>query len=603
MAVSIPHVGLRDLIPPSHSFESISSPRSTPTPSERGSPASSPGPQSATPTFGGAFSKGSAPSFLPKSTLKTPSSSSEQLVDRLLQFRASFQKRDFWAEVAILERLYYKNKSQHRQAAHFQKLHECRRLASRIRDLNLAGILDVFVRDFYSGKSLRIIHDLKWDSVPTRQSVAFVMLRIAGLILLLQKMQTVLYKTYGDFYQLMSKTQFMSFALIAIGLCSRCSVMARLWTQELVDCYRMLQGWIGDFPQGDRLQLKDVPDYEKELPKKIEDLLQEPTPEVPQIPDKETLQKAEWKEQVVNDTTDDVSMDLGEVIKRPAVASTVKKTKESSTTASLPHAPLEEDLVAREMPALTTPVVSEDMEREILSELGSIFSKPSSDISARTNKKTAATTTTTRIESSSVKVKKSVDTSVHGTFGNVDEKQMTPKKKKKKKLLDTHAQSESAKQDNSGSSAPASPYVQSGASSATSSPPTSSPVPSKPSVNNDTTLVQKVARETSNEDAVEKAKSKKPKTSSLFSNFDDIFGDKSSSSVNVAQCSSHGAENPAKRKQKTLQSTAKGDKDEIDDLFGSMASKPKKPKISISAEIDSIFGSSKKKKKKGLKPE
>ncbi|KAG0226958.1 hypothetical protein BGW42_003278 [Actinomortierella wolfii] len=556
MAVSIPHVGLRDLIPPSHSFESVSSPRSTPTPSERGSPVSSPGLQSATPTFGGAFSKGSAPSFLPKSTLKTPSSSSEQLVDRLLQFRASIQKRDFWAEVAILERF------------------------------------------------LRIIHDLKWDSVPTRQSVAFVMLRIAGLILLLQKMQTVLYKTYGDFYQLMSKTQFMSFALIAIGLCSRCSVMARLWTQELVDCYRMLQGWISDFPQGDRLQLKDVPDYEKELPKKIEDLLQEPTPEVPQIPDKETLQKAEWKEQVVNDTTDDVSMDLGEVIKRPAVASTVKKTKESSTTASQPHAPLEEDLVAREVPALTTPVVSEDMEREILSELGSIFSKPSSDISASTdNKKTVATTTTTRVESSSVKIKKSVDTSVHGTFGNVDEKQMAPKKKKKKKLLDTHAQSESAKQDNSGSSAPASPYVQSGASSATSSPPTSSPVPSKPSGTNDTTPKQKVATETSNEDAAGKVKSKKPKTSSLFSNFDDIFGDKSSSSVTAAPISPYGAENPAKRKQKALQSAAKGGKDEIDDLFGSMASKPKKSKISISTEIDSIFGSSKKKKKKGLKSE
>ncbi|KAF9161456.1 hypothetical protein DFQ26_004532 [Actinomortierella ambigua] len=597
MAACIPLVAQRGLVPPSRSFESISSSRTTtPASSQSGSPASSPTPAQTPPVvYGSGPNKVNGRSILPKSTLKTSPPLSEQLVNQLLQHRASFHKRGFWEEVAILERLYYKNKSQHRQAAHFQKLHECRRLVARIRDLNLAGIVDELVRDFYSGKSLRIIQDLKWDSVPTRQSVAFVMVRIVGQILLLQKMQTTLYKTYGDFYQLMSKTQFMSFSLIAIGLCSRCSVLAKLWSQELVDCYKMLQGWIHDFPQGDRLQLKDIPDYERELPKNIEDLFQESAPEIPPISDVDVAHQQSKHD--IGDG-DDASVDLGEVIKRPMVIPKVKP----SVSVSPAHVPIQEDLIARVVPAAAgAPVVTKDMEKDILSELGSIFSKPSPKSSPKTSAKSTAISATTTVETKVIKVKKVADASINDIFSSLDNKADTlgsKKKKKKKRPLDSETQSASGAEESSDTSMP----VTAGARSAHIPRALNPPTPDRAA--SSSSLKQKGPGSAADQSPQEKAKSKKLKASSLLSNFDDIFGGASSSSGNTAPNSAlHGSDRsggaPAK-KQKVSQFTPKGGKDEIDDLFGSMAPKTKKPKLDLSAEIDSIFGAPKKKKKRGL---
>ncbi|KAF9979102.1 hypothetical protein BGZ73_006339 [Actinomortierella ambigua] len=600
MAACIPLVAQRSLIPPSRSFESISSSRATtPTSSQSGSPVSSPppAPVQSTPIVYGNTNKSNVRSYLPKSTLKTPPSSSEQLVNQILHYRVAFHKRGFWEEAAILERLYYKNKSQHRQAAHFQKLHECRRLVARIRDLNLAGIMDELARDFYSGKSLRIIQDLKWDSVPTRQSVAFVMTRIAGQILLLQKMQTALYKTYGDFYQLMSKTQFMAFALIAIGLCSRCSVLSKLWSQELVDCYKMLQGWIKNFPQGDRLQLKDIPDYEKELPVTIEDLFQTSVPDIPPIPDETITQ------QQPNQTAsgiDDASVDLGEVIKRPVVIPKVKSTREPSRTSSPAQVPVEEDLVARDLQApMRSPVISKNQEQDILNELSSVFSKPSKK-SSKSSGMVTTVSAASAVESKAVEVKRSTDTLISDIVSNLDSKTDilgSKKKKKKKRPLDTETQSGSGAEESSGASMPATPSVESKASSRAPTPPTLD-YPIGPSSPNPTSLGG-----SADESAPEKVKPKKPKASSLLSNFDDIFGG-SSSPRNKSP--SFGGDDGSggtviKKKQKVSQSTPKNAKDEIDDLFGSMTPKPKKPKMDVSAEIDSIFGPPKKKKKKVLK--
>jgi hypothetical protein len=61
--------------------------------------------------------------FLPRTTLRN-SSDHDQNLRQLLSFQELFQKREFWDECAILERMYYKNKSQHRHAGYFQRFCE-----------------------------------------------------------------------------------------------------------------------------------------------------------------------------------------------------------------------------------------------------------------------------------------------------------------------------------------------------------------------------------------------------------------------------------------------------------------------------------------------
>lgn len=105
-------------------------------------------------------------------------------------------------------------------------LAQCRRLVTRIKELDISGLTDELVRKFYSGRrwvstidqsyqqrhhiskhklnilfdySLKTLTSVKgtWDSIPYRSTMAFTMTRIVGMILLLRKLQSALHETYG----------------------------------------------------------------------------------------------------------------------------------------------------------------------------------------------------------------------------------------------------------------------------------------------------------------------------------------------------------------------------------------------------------------------
>ncbi|KAF9277637.1 hypothetical protein BGZ68_009153 [Mortierella alpina] len=143
------------------------------------------------------------------------------------------------------------------------------------------------------------------------------MTRIIGAILLLKKLQGALHETYGGtylfkarpsfflraFYQLMSKTQFMPFALVVIGMCSRLSLISGAWTNELLDCYRLLETWIKTFPKEEDLAIEV--DYESCLPESVDSILPFTGPETPNATAQSTLQHLSTE-----------AGDLGEVIAR-----------------------------------------------------------------------------------------------------------------------------------------------------------------------------------------------------------------------------------------------------------------------------------------------
>ncbi|KAF9201404.1 hypothetical protein BGZ49_008356 [Haplosporangium sp. Z 27] len=223
----------------------------------------------------------------------------------------NFHKKEFWDECVILDRIYYKNKSQHRQAGYFKRLCECRRIVSRFRELDIAGLVDELVKKFYSGNSLKTVAGSKtqWNSIPFRSTVAFTMTRIIGAILLLRKLQSTVHETYGAFYQLMSKTQFMPLALTAIGLCSRLSLISKAWSTELVDCYVLLEKWIKSFPKEENVL--NFGDYESQLPESIDIVIAENTPNIPEIPIASDIELTTKQSSIEG-------ADLGEVIQRSA---------------------------------------------------------------------------------------------------------------------------------------------------------------------------------------------------------------------------------------------------------------------------------------------
>ncbi|KAG0088612.1 hypothetical protein BGZ93_006016 [Podila epicladia] len=371
--------------------------------------------------------------------------------------------------------MYYKNKSQHRAAGYFQRLVE-----------TLTSIKGT------------------WDSIPYRSTVAFTMTRIIGMILLLRKLQGALHETYGAFYQLMSKTQFMSLALIAIGFCSRLSLISKAWTNELADAYTLLGTWTKTFPK-ETITSGDI-DYEQQLPPSIKMFFTETIPDTPAELAADVASKAE-------ENVQSGGVDLGEVILRTEQPTTTKTKVDTPTMRRPPK-------VIPEKAALTSGDEAEpspkDSHKNRLGELDTIFGNAPSPMNST---------------STPAKRKKTDDFDLDSVFG--DSKKSKIKSKK-----------------STGST-----NVSRG----------SSPTRGK---------------------VTEKFKKTEVEAGRFsvgaVSNFDDIFND--------------DAPKPAlpqvKKPISIKQGSSGKDKKEIDDIFGGIVKKKKKPV----SEIDRIFGQPKKKK-------
>ena len=342
----------------------------------------------------------------------------------------------------------------------------------------------------------------------------------------------------------MSKTQFMAFALIAIGLCSRLSLLSKAWAKEYVDCYRLLETWMKTFPTEETFVEKV--DYERQLPESIDSVLVASSSDIPdtRLPSTSLCEPIDQSPAPPTLAAVEAGApDLGEVIQRRELvpsaltadsafsssplpgSSSTRKHKLSSRSPSLEPGHIQERQVTIE---------TSDPHINLLDELDTIFGSKSS--------------TTASSPSNTKKQEKKVLPDLDDIF------------KSKKKL-----KSKDKKPAGSGTGVSNSP----------------SPMSSAPS--------------TPGSGFSTKGKA----SSGSKSNFDSIFDfERGSSSLSVSRggsgsmpaspLSDNKSNNPSKvRKDKK-------DKKEIDDIFGSIK-KPKKK--AVVSEIDSIFGPPKKKKK------
>ncbi|KAI8059581.1 hypothetical protein BC940DRAFT_313457 [Gongronella butleri] len=173
----------------------------------------------------------------------------EYNLKQLAIYKNSFAAQSkFWIDVAVLDRLYYKNYNQHRHFHRFRRTAEARRLLKRFKHL----AVDLVIRDFYTMFWNNNVTDSKkpWTSVPTREFCEYTMRKLIAASVVLDKLQVVLVEIYREYTTLLHLQHFVSMAFVHIGVCARLYTLARKWNSDFKDCYTMIHDWLDSFPLG-----------------------------------------------------------------------------------------------------------------------------------------------------------------------------------------------------------------------------------------------------------------------------------------------------------------------------------------------------------------
>jgi hypothetical protein len=95
-------------------------------------------------------------------------------------------------ELFILDKLYYRNRNQHRSALFHRKFQELRRVLKRWQELGLAGLVDDVLKVFRGTSK----HAGEWQYVPDGAYMAWFILRLQGATQLLAHVQACCVTAY-----------------------------------------------------------------------------------------------------------------------------------------------------------------------------------------------------------------------------------------------------------------------------------------------------------------------------------------------------------------------------------------------------------------------
>ncbi|CAJ0898600.1 13199_t:CDS:2 [Entrophospora sp. SA101] len=118
----------------------------------------------------------------PKGSLKDPFNQlHSKNFNQLFSFIKTCQNKEFWDELNVLEKLYYKNKNQHKRSEYFHKI---------VEEMNFYESFLHFIAIFYGKeKSFDInkIDESNWNHVPSQEMVSYILNRLIGGTLLMNK--------------------------------------------------------------------------------------------------------------------------------------------------------------------------------------------------------------------------------------------------------------------------------------------------------------------------------------------------------------------------------------------------------------------------------
>ncbi|KAI8580797.1 hypothetical protein K450DRAFT_236018 [Umbelopsis ramanniana AG] len=166
---------------------------------------------------------------------------------KLSAFVKASRKQDFWLELAIWDRIYYKNVNQHRQSHYFKKFGEVRRLMKRLKEINPSAEVAKLYTSFYNETPLAKCKGNPTTS-PTLEYANYSLHRIISAALLIDRIQVLSIETYRAHQHLLNKKYFIPLTLVIMGLCSRTFLTCKQWGVEIDDYYDLMIDWKQKFP-------------------------------------------------------------------------------------------------------------------------------------------------------------------------------------------------------------------------------------------------------------------------------------------------------------------------------------------------------------------
>ncbi|KAF7304846.1 DUF4477 domain-containing protein [Mycena kentingensis (nom. inval.)] len=136
-------------------------------------------------------------------------------------------------ELLVLHRLFYRGNNQHRTAIFWQRVSEMRRYAERLEELHLTDILDSLRLSFFDQSQQQSSKLLKgsWTHYPDQQFVSYILERVGGSLLLVQKMHERLCEAYRSFTLAIQTGAFAQLLLTLAAIASRMSTI----TAQLIE--------------------------------------------------------------------------------------------------------------------------------------------------------------------------------------------------------------------------------------------------------------------------------------------------------------------------------------------------------------------------------
>ncbi|KAI9284511.1 hypothetical protein BC943DRAFT_361214 [Umbelopsis sp. AD052] len=194
----------------------------------------------------------------------TPPSSDEDPFNlrKLSGFVKASRKQDFWLELAIWDRIYYKNVNQHRQSHYFKKFGEVRRLMKRLKEINPSAEVAKLYTSFYNETPLAKCKGNPSTS-PTLEYTNYSLHRMISAALLIDRIQVLSIETYRAHQHLLNKKYFIPLTLVIMGLCSRTFLTCKQWGVEIDDYYDLMIDWKQKFPTDIKNTLLSYSDIDK----------------------------------------------------------------------------------------------------------------------------------------------------------------------------------------------------------------------------------------------------------------------------------------------------------------------------------------------------
>ncbi|KAI0064624.1 hypothetical protein BV25DRAFT_1800468 [Artomyces pyxidatus] len=170
----------------------------------------------------------------------------KNLKTHIRKLNAVFSKHE--AEIALLERLYYKGKNQHRAALFWQRVSEARRYGHRLQELRIPALIESLRGSFYGEQVASIgTKALKgaWSHFPSASQIAFVLSQLRTCSLLLEQVRAANLEDVLVFILALQTGAFLQLMVVLVALVSKLDRLAldaaALLAPLYRDCHRVLQ--------------------------------------------------------------------------------------------------------------------------------------------------------------------------------------------------------------------------------------------------------------------------------------------------------------------------------------------------------------------------